>query len=183
VSGQAGVVQRRRAYLLRHAKSSWADPELRDRDRPLARRGVKATRLLREYIRRQGIAPDLVLCSRALRAVQTLEGVRDVLPPATEIEIEDGLYAAGADPLLDRVRQAPERAGSLMLVAHNPGIEELALALAGGGDADALERLRTKYPTGGLATLSFEGDWGDLGPGGARLEELVVPRELKAALK
>ncbi len=165
-------------YLLRHAKSSWDEPELLDHERPLAKRGRKAVVLLREHFRDSGVAPDLVLCSSAVRAMQTLEGVREGLPPQARVEVEAGLYAAGAGSLLERLRSLPDEVGSVMLVGHNPGLEDLAAELMGGGDPDARAALAAKYPTGGLATLAFEGAWRDLGPGGATLEAFAVPRRL-----
>ena len=92
-------------YLLRHAKSSWNEPELLDHERPLAKRGRKAVALLRGHAHDSGIAPDLVLCSSAARAIQTLEGVREGLPSEAVVEIEAGLYAAGAGSLLGRLRR------------------------------------------------------------------------------
>ncbi len=169
---------RRLIYLLRHAKSSWDEPELLDQERPLAKRGRKAVVLLREHIQESGVAPELVLCSSAVRAVQTLEGVRDGLPPGTPVEIEDGLYAASAGSLLGRLRRMPEDLGSVMLVAHNPGIEDLAAELIGDGDPDERAALEAKYPTGGFATLAFEGAWPELGPDAATLEAFAVPRRL-----
>ncbi len=165
-------------YLLRHAKSSWDEPELLDRERPLAKRGRKAVALLREHFRDSGVAPDLVLCSSAVRATQTLDGVRDGLPPEARVEIEVGLYAAGAGSLLARLQRLPEEVGSVMLVGHNPGFEDLAAELSGGGDPDARAALEAKYPTGGVATLAFEGVWPELRPEGATLEAFVVPRRL-----
>ena len=166
-------------YLLRHAKSSWDDPKLLDHERPLAKRGRKAVALLREHVRESGVAPDLVLCSSAVRAIETLEGVRKGLPPGTRVEVEAGLYAADAGSLLGRLRRLPEETGSVMLVGHNPGIEDLAVELAGGGDPDARTALEAKYPTGGLATLAFDGPWRELDPAGATLEAFVVPRRLE----
>jgi phosphohistidine phosphatase len=168
-----------RIDLLRHAKSSWSDPSLADLERPLSPRGVKASARLREHLGRSRVAPDLVLCSPAVRTVETLDRVRDGLPADTRIEIEDDLYGAGADSLLARLRRLPDALGSLMLIGHNPGIEDLALGLVGDGDASVLERMRRKYPTGGLATLSFDGAWSELGPATARLEAFVIPKQLK----
>jgi phosphohistidine phosphatase len=165
-------------YLLRHAKSSWDDPELADRERPLAKRGRKAVALLCEHLRDTGVAPDLVLCSSATRAVQTLEGVRDGLSGGAAVRIEDELYGADAEALLERLRTLPEELASVMVVGHNPAIEELTVGLAGSGDPDARARVEAKYPTGGLATLAFEGAWRELELGEAALEALVVPREL-----
>jgi len=164
---------------LRHAKSSWDDPGLADRERPLARRGVKATARLREHLRRSGIAPDLVLCSPAARAVETWERVRDGLAGDMRVEIEAELYAASADQLLARLGRLPESAGSVLVIGHNPGIGELAEGLAGEGDEEALEQMRRKYPTGGLATLSVDRPWRELDWGTATLEAFVVPRQLE----
>ncbi|MQA73568.1 MAG: phosphohistidine phosphatase SixA [Solirubrobacterales bacterium] len=172
------VVVRHTLYLLRHAKSSWDDPELSDRARPLAKRGRRAVALLGEHLRETAVAPDLVLCSSAVRAVETLEGVRDGLPPGVAVEIEDDLYSADAAALLERLRALREAVGSVMLVGHNPELEELAGELAGGGDPDARARVAAKYPTGGLATLAFEGTWRRLDRHDATLEAFAVPREL-----
>jgi phosphohistidine phosphatase len=168
-----------RLELLRHAKSSWDDPGLADRDRPLAPRGIKACDRLRKHIRKSGLAPDLVLCSPAARAVQTWEGIRAGLAVEHSVRIEDSLYAADADRLLARLNDVSEAAESVLLIGHNPALEELALVLAGDGEAEALRRMRSKFPTGGLASLTFDGAWRGLERGVGRLEAFVVPRELK----
>jgi phosphohistidine phosphatase len=168
-----------RIYLLRHAKSSWDDPALADHERPLAKRGRKATVLLSEHLRDAGVAPDLVLCSSAARATETLEGVRAGLAPETRVEVEAGLYGAGAEALLRRLRALPEEVGSVMLIGHNPAIENLAIELAGeGGDADPRDRMQVKYPTGGLASLSVESSWSELDWGTGTLDAFVVPKQL-----
>jgi phosphohistidine phosphatase len=162
--------------LLRHAKSSWDDPSLDDRSRPLASRGRKALPLLARHLEEAAPAPELVLCSSALRARETLEGVQPGLGGA-EVRIEPGLYLAGGDELVDLLRALPGDPGTVMLVGHNPGLQELVLELAASGDD--LERVRAKFPTGALATLQLEIEaWGDLEPGTGRLAALVVPREL-----
>jgi phosphohistidine phosphatase len=129
-------------------------------------------------MRKSGLTPDLVLCSSARRAVQTWDGIRGGLPAGTSIEIEEGLYAADAERLLARLNQLPQSVGSVLLIGHNPAIEELALGLSGDGVSDALHRIGVKYPTGGLASLAFRGEWKALRRGAARLEDFVVPREL-----
>ena len=165
----------KRLLLLRHAKSSWDDPSLADRDRPLAPRGHKAAERMADHLRSSVPAVDLVLCSPALRTTETLEHVGGAFADA-EMVIEDGLYGAGDDELLDRLRQVSDDVRGVALIGHNPGIQELATELAGGGED--LERMRTKFPTGALAVLAFDGSWATLGPGGARLTSFVTPRDL-----
>jgi len=162
-------------YLLRHAKSSWDDPGSNDRDRPLSPRGRRAAERLAEHLRAEGVHPDLVLCSPAVRARQTLARVRRALgdPKVTFDEI---LYAADAERLLARLRTVPAGVETVLLIGHNPGLQDLALDLAAEGRG--LRKLRAKLPTGALVSLSFEGAWSDLGPGRAVLAGFVVPREL-----
>jgi phosphohistidine phosphatase len=168
----------RTLVLLRHLKSAWDDPGLPDHDRPLAPRGHRAGERIRRHIEDSGISPDLVLCSSAVRAVQTWEAVRGGLPEDLELEIEGGLYAASSESLLSRLNDLPDAVTTAMLVAHNPGIGDLAAGLAGSAKGDALERMAEKYPTGGLATLTFGGPWAELAWGDAKLVEYVVPRQL-----
>jgi phosphohistidine phosphatase len=167
----------RRLHLLRHAKSSWDDPTLRDRDRPLAPRGRRATTRIARWARKHDIRPQLVVSSSALRAQETLQGV---LPGLGEPEVwtEVALYAASAETLLERVRALPDEAEEAMLVGHNPGLGNLLLLLAEPGELR--ERAEAKVPTGALATLEADiASWSELEPGGGRLVAFVVPRELK----
>ena len=166
-------------HLLRHAKSDWGDAGLSDHDRPLSVRGRRAAAAMAGHLRQAGVTPDLVLCSTARRAVDTLAAVRAALPDGVVVETSAELYAAAADQLLERLRQVPPRSSTVLLVGHNPGLEELALRLAGeGGDPAALRRLGRKYPTGALATLEFDGDWPGLSRGTARLASFVTPKDL-----
>jgi phosphohistidine phosphatase len=164
-------------YLLRHAKSSWKDEALPDHERPLAGRGRKAAKRVAEHMAAEGIAPALVLCSSARRTRETLDRVLPGLGGDPKVEIEDALYGAGAGKLLERVRGVPPEVPSVMLIGHNPGLEELAVSLAGEGER--LADLRAKYPTGALATLVFPESWEDLRPGAAELAGFVKPRELE----
>ena len=159
----------RRLLLLRHAKSSWDDPSLADHDRPLAPRGRRAAKRMGAHLRDEQVEIALVLCSSATRARQTLERVE----PPGEVRIESSLYGAGAQQLLERVRRVSDEAESVMLVGHNPAMEDLTVLLT---DADSLAG--EKFPTGALATLTFSGSWRQLGPGKARLESFVAPRKL-----
>ncbi len=162
----------RRLHLLRHAKSSWDDPGLADYDRPLAPRGQKAAARIAEHLRREGIAPQLVLCSTALRTRETLAALLPVLEEDLEIELEDSLYGAGMPEVLARVREVDEAVSSALVIGHNPTLHELALFLTDRGDV--LDR----FPTGALASLAFSTTWAELDEGGAELEGFVVPREL-----
>jgi phosphohistidine phosphatase len=163
-------------YLLRHAKSSWADPTLADRERPLAQRGRRDAKRVAKHLRRLGCEPELVLCSSAARTRETVELLRPALGDST-VMLEEELYAASTDELLARIRLVPDPVASVMLIGHNPGLHQLALALASAGDE--LERLEAKFPTAALATLAFSKSWSRLAPAEATLAAYVVPKQLR----
>ena len=117
-----------------------------------------------------------MLCSAAARARETLEGIAPALGDDTEIAVEAELYGAGAEQLLERLREIPANVRSAMLIGHNPAIEDLALGLAGAGDE--LDRLARKFPTGALATLGFDATWAELRSGSAELIAFVRPKDL-----
>ena len=167
---------RRHLLLLRHAKSAWDDPSLVDHDRPLAPRGTEAGRRLRDHVGRLRERPDVVLCSSAVRTVQTLDFIRPRLSKRTTISIEDGLYLADADSWLRRLRLLNDELTCAMAIGHNPGLEELAEMVVGSGSAELRDRLAAKFPTGALATISFTGDWSALAAGSGRLDALFEPR-------
>jgi phosphohistidine phosphatase len=163
--------------LLRHAKSSWSDSTLADIDRPLAPRGERASRKLATYIRRKKIRPALVLCSPALRSRQTLEAIEASLGKRCVVKVVPQLYAASEQELLERLQALPEPVRSVMLIGHNPGLQDLALVLASRGAS--LPQLEERFPTGALATLVVRGTrWSALSPGKAELVDYVVPRQL-----
>ena len=164
--------------LLRHLKSSWDDPTLRDHERPLAPRGIKAGNALQAYLLNEDVSPQLVLCSSATRALQTWDAVRPAFAAEPEVIVTDELYMASPDDILRRVKAVSETVGAVMVVGHNPTMEELAAGLAGDGDPDALDRLAAKYPTGGLARLTVPSTWRDLSWESAHLDAFVVPRDL-----
>jgi phosphohistidine phosphatase len=166
----------RKLFLLRHAKSSWDDPRLADHDRPLAPRGKRAAKVIAEHLRDEGTAPEVVLCSSSQRTRATLERIAPALGDDVAVEIERELYAAPASTLLRRLQAVGDDVESVMLIGHNPGIEQLALTLA--GDGEKLAEVRRNYPTAALATLEFEGHWSELEPGAARLADFVKPKQL-----
>ncbi len=165
----------RRLHVLRHAKSSWEDTTLPDRARPLSPRGKRAAEQIRRWLHESDVRPDLVLCSPAVRARDTLERVLPALG-APHVLVEPALYHAAAETLLERVRALPDDVGEALLVGHNPGLEGLVWLLAAPlADAEQPERL----PTGALATLAAEGcSWPELRPGSMTLTGLVLPRRL-----
>lgn len=164
----------KRLFLLRHAKSSWDEPGLADHDRPLAKRGRRASKTIGERMRAEGIAPALVLCSSSERTRETLKRIG--LPAEVEVQLEPELYAASAGELLAVLNRVPDEIESAMLIGHNPGLQDLALQLA--GDGAEISRVRHKFPTAALATLDFDGRWRELGPGVCELVGFVKSKDL-----
>lgn len=162
-------------YLLRHAKSDWGEPARPDLDRPLAPRGRKAARAMARYLESSGVCPELVLCSPARRARETLEPVTEAWSVKPEVRFAAWLYGAPGSGLLAKLQELPPDTTSVMLVGHNPGLQDLATGLAGRGAK--LGRLREKYPTGAMAVLGVP-DWSRLEPGCAELVSFVAPRDL-----
>ncbi len=171
----------RQLLLLRHAKSSWDDPRLSDHARPLNARGRRAAATMAQAMRDLRLVPDVVLVSSARRALQTLE---ELIPfdDGPLIEPMDDLYLAPWQKLLEVLQTSPETARSVLLIGHNPGLHELALALIGedglprAGRAGA--RLAEGYPTGALAEFTIAPPWRQLAPGMARLVRFLAPRDL-----
>jgi phosphohistidine phosphatase len=168
----------RQLFVLRHAKSSWDDPGLDDHERPLAPRGQRAVKLLHEHLDAHDIHPAQVLCSSARRTVETHAGV----DPGGELLVERELYEASGDQVLERLRRVPDGTASVMVIGHNPALQTLVLRLTGAnGDVpedSELASVQQKFPTGALATLSFDCSWSELSAGSAKLDALVRPRDL-----
>jgi phosphohistidine phosphatase len=166
-------------YLLRHGKSSWDDPSLGDAERPLAPRGVRALARMRKYLRKAAIRPDVVICSPARRTRQTLSEIEPALGRGVTVRIEPEVYAGGAAALAGLVSESTDSASSIMLIGHNPSLQDLAVSLAVDGDDALLARLTEKFPTGALAVIALpHQSWRDLGEARGTLEQLILPREL-----
>ncbi len=157
-------------HLLRHAKSSW-DGDEPDHQRPLSRRGERAAAAMAVYFRQFGIAPSLILCSDARRTRDTLAAMRTGLPDDATVTLTRALYEVGASEILQTLNQTPETHRSVMVIGHNPGLEDLVLSLVG-------DPVGAKFATGALATLESDTGWADLGPRAARLVRFVTPKEL-----
>jgi phosphohistidine phosphatase len=165
--------------LLRHAKSGWDDPVQRDFDRPLNPRGRRAARTVAREMRRLGLAFDRVLASPARRVIDTLEEVGQSVPLAPDYD--ERLYLASSQTLLERVRETADAVDRLLLVGHNPGLEELALRLSRPGKLQ--DELAIKYPTATLAELQFDvTSWRQVRDGAATLTRFVRPRDLDPEL-
>jgi phosphohistidine phosphatase len=140
------------------------------------RRAVAAPLRSSPNLQRKGIAPELVLCSRSRRTRQTLTRIAPSLGETADVQIRPELYAASAADLLEVLREAPDGVDSVMLIGHNPGIQDLALSLARSGTEIA--RVSSKFPTAALATLEFRASWRELAPRTAELVSFVKPKEL-----
>jgi phosphohistidine phosphatase len=171
----------RQLLLMRHAKSSWDDPKLADHARPLNARGRMAAAAMGDAMRRLGLAPDVVLVSSARRTLQTLEALKpwDDTPL---VEPMDSLYLASGQQLLSVLQGVAETARRVLLIAHNPGMHELAMMLTGAHamsqDTPTMRRLAEGYPTGALTEFSIAGPWWQLDQGSGRLIRFLAPRDL-----
>jgi phosphohistidine phosphatase len=174
----------RRLMLLRHAKTEHDAPSGRDQDRRLDNRGRRDAAEIGGWIGRHPPFPDLVLVSHAIRAHQTWETAWEAmkeLTPEPQVQLVPELYGADPTQLLQIIREASETDPKrLMLVGHNPGMHELALALAGSGEATGRKALADNLPTSGLAIFDFAiDDWADVAFRRGRLVSFVSPKLLK----
>jgi phosphohistidine phosphatase len=188
----------RRLILLRHAKSDW--PDVPDRDRPLAKRGRRDAPRIGRWLREHGCQPDVVVVSAATRTRQTWDLVAPELGGSPAVHFEPRAYAASALTLLYLARELPERYHTALLIAHNPGLSDLATSLAAPPESDratappesdratappesdrAIDngpRPAVSLPTAAVAVFEFSGDWPSLSPGHARLTRLTTPADL-----
>lgn len=163
-------------YLLRHAKAGWALPGVRDFDRPLDDSGNADSEAIGEAMANAGYVPDITLCSGAVRARQTLAGVA-AKADTGKIKFSDQLYITDAGGYLEMIKENAS-ADSLLVIGHNPMMEDLALAMAGCGDDHARAALNAGFPTAGLVVLHFDGKLSSAAPGKGRLDAFLTPNEL-----
>ncbi|MFI6934262.1 SixA phosphatase family protein [Streptomyces sp. NPDC050287] len=176
---RAGAGPLRHLVVLRHAKSAWPSG-VPDHERPLAPRGRRDAPAAGRALAEADLLPDLAVCSTAVRARQTWELASGQWGTPPPVRFAAEVYAADVPELLDVVHAVPAEVDTLLLVGHNPGLEELVLDLAGDGLDDALEEVRLKFPTSAIAVLAWRGtDWPDLTPGTALLTGVIVPRGKK----
>ncbi len=165
-------------HLLRHARSSWKE-EVEDHERHLNRRGREAARRVGRHLTASVGAVDLVLCSSAQRTRETLELVLDELATQPPTLIEDELYAASKEELMDRLRHLAEGIGNVLLIGHNPGLHELAVAFADTNSAGFYTLESGKFPTAARASFRIPDPWSALGRARYELVDYVTAESLR----
>lgn len=161
----------KRIYVLRHAKSSWDDPDLADFDRPLNERGLEAAPLMGKVLSDRAYIPDVILSSPAKRAAETARLVKRSAGIRSEIRFDDRIYEASPQTISKVLGEVENGFESVMIVGHNPGIEGLIRLLSG---------QVSPMPTAAVAVLDLEiSKWSEIAPQSARLVEVIRPKELK----
>jgi len=167
--------------LLRHAKSSWDDPVARDFDRPLNAKGRRAAAMIGRHLKAEGFAFDHVLASPAVRVIETLDEVWSGYGQKLEPVWNKAMYLASAPSLLDLVQAMPDIADHVLMVGHNPGLEDLVLDLT--LDGELRERVEDKYPTATVAQMTLPVDrWAEVRAHSATLVAFIRPRDLDPTL-
>ncbi|MET0240331.1 MAG: histidine phosphatase family protein [Sphingobium sp.] len=169
--------------LLRHAKSDWSDSVKRDFDRPLNPRGKRAARLMGEWARSNGLEFEAIVASPAVRVMETLDYFIEGYGRAVDTRWDRRIYLASSATLLDVLRDQPDALTAILMVGHNPGLEDLVLDTVPDDATDKCrEAIEIKYPTAAIATLTFAADhWTDIA-NPATLTGFVRPRDLDPAL-
>lgn len=167
-------------WLLRHAESSRDNPWLADHDRPLAPRGERDAARIGRHLRETDIRPDLILCSTARRTEQTLALLLEQFErPNFPVEKDASLYLPGWRVLAERLQRLPDEVGSVLLVAHNPDLQELILKLAGPEDAGLRKAIAKEFPPAALAAVTLPAaSWAAMTPETGRLDSFVRPGDL-----
>ena len=169
----------KRLVLLRHAKSSWDDPTLGDKARPLNSRGKRAAEEVAIYLAGQKIHPGLVLCSSAQRTRETFARLVEKFTHQYTVSFRDDLYHASTTGMIAALAEVPQTQDCVMLIGHNPGMEELAYSLAGKGHPETLELMGTKYPTAAIAVIDFDiPRWQEIPGSSGTLERFVRPVDI-----
>ncbi|CAM3315218.1 MULTISPECIES: SixA phosphatase family protein [Sphingomonas] len=167
--------------LLRHAKSSWDDPISRDFDRPLNAKGRRAAVMIGRQLKSLDLRFDHIVASPAVRVIETLDEVWSGYGRKLEPVWDKAMYLASAASLLDLVHALPEAADHVLMVGHNPGLEDLVLDLT--LDGELRERVEDKYPTATVAQMTLPVDrWPDARAHSATLVAFIRPRDLDPTL-
>lgn len=169
----------KRLTVLRHAKSNWNDPHLEDFNRPLNDRGWKSARRVGRELEQRGVKFDLVIASPAARVRETIDGLREKLRLNVEIRFEPRMYAASEEMLLKIVRDIRDSSHAPLLVGHNPGLQQLIVALTHNDPDDLRSHVEKKFPTAALAVIELPAHrWSKVTPGTGKITDLILPKEL-----
>jgi phosphohistidine phosphatase len=168
--------------ILRHAKSSWDDAALADFERPLASRGRDAAPLMGRHMRAIGIAPELVLCSPAVRTRETARlALKELGDHRAPVTYDGTIYEATADVLMSALRAVPRHVGHVLMIGHNPGLQTLILSLTGGRLEGPYAAIADKLPTAALVVIELAiEDWARIGHGCGTVRHFATPRLLQA---
>ena len=165
-----------RLFLLRHAKSSWDDVSADDFDRPLNARGRAAAPVMGSHIAAHGLTPEKILCSSARRARETLAALLPHLDEDIDVRLTRELYLAGEDRMIDQIRAHGGTATKLLVIGHDPGIRDTALALLGDGASPIHDAIAAKFPTAALLVIDFPAvKWVDIEPATGRAVAFLRP--------
>jgi phosphohistidine phosphatase len=172
----------RRLLLFRHAKAERSEPGMRDQSRVLIDRGRKDAAAIGAYMASHGLVPDRVVVSPAARSQETWQYASNAFDHTLSSNLAEQLYDATAHTILEVIKATPAVAHTLLVIGHNPGLQELAVMLVASGDIETRERLGEKFPTSGLAIIDFPiDDWSKLHPQAGRLERFVSPKSIATA--
>jgi phosphohistidine phosphatase len=171
--------QSRVLVLMRHAKSAWGGGYSNDSERPLDERGRRAAPVMASYLADAGGVPDLVLCSNAVRARQTLDRMLHDFTPRPEIRTDEGLYLADQGEILARIRAIEAKWRKVLVIGHNPGLQHLAGRLMARAHPAEAARVEAKFPTAGLVHLAATLEsWETLSPDTIAAATFVAPKHL-----
>jgi phosphohistidine phosphatase len=175
-----GLRKVRTLYLFRHAKASQPAGGANDHARPLTDEGAAAASRMGAHLKGLGVDLGQVLCSTSRRTVETYENAARSYP-GLEASLDERVYDANAKQLLGLVRALDDGASNATVVGHNPGMAELAMALAGAGDLKQLAAMAAGFSPGSVARIDFDAErWSDIGPGDGTLALFVTPKDLGA---
>jgi len=170
--------------LFRHAKSDWNDARARDFDRPLNKRGRKGADVMGRHIRDHGLDWDRIIASPAVRVAETIELGARATGHTAPVNWDRRIYLASSTTLLDLLHEQEGDPGSILMIGHNPGLEDLIFDLVpDDGSSPLRDIVEEKFPTAAFAVLEIDAEsWADVREGSARLVHLMRPRDLDAAL-
>lgn len=170
--------------IFRHAKSDWNDARLRDFDRPLNKRGRAGAAIMGKHIREHAVGWKRILASPAVRVTQTIELAGEAAGETPPITWDRRIYLANSATLMDVLREQDDNPRSILLVGHNPGLEDLIFDLVpDDGSSPQRDVVEDKFPTAAYAVVQLEIEtWAELAENCGRLVHLVRPRDLDASL-